>query len=95
MHCLNVILTVKDPADVPKVRELLTECGRLSRQESGCDSYEVCHSTSDPQVFMLCERWATEADWQEPRRPPANRETYQPPAIQLAGRVAHPSDLLE
>lgn len=95
MHCLNVILTVRDQSDVPKVRELLTKCGQLSRAEAGCNSYEVCHSKSDPQVFMLCERWATEADWQEHRNQPAYLEIYQPQVIPLVERVAHPSDLLE
>lgn len=95
MHCLNVILTVKNEADVPKVRGLLTECGRLSRQEAGCLRYEACHSRSDPKVFMLCERWATEADWLEHRKQRAYLEIYQPQVIPLVDRVPHPSDMLE
>lgn len=95
MHCLNVILTAKDAADVPKIRALLTECGRLSRQEAGCISYEACHSRNDPRVFILCERWATEADWQEHRNQRAYLEIYQPQVIPLVDRVPHPSDLLE
>jgi quinol monooxygenase YgiN len=95
MHCLNVILTVKNTTDVAKVRALLTECGKLSRQEAGCIRYEACHSRSDPKVFMLCERWATEADWQEHRNQRAYLEFYQPQVIPLVDRVPHPSDLLE
>jgi len=95
MHCLNVILTVRNEADVPKVRALLTECGRLSREESGCLRYEACHSRNDPKVFMLCERWATEQDWLEHRNQRAYLEIYQPQVIPLVDRVPHPSDLLE
>ena len=36
MIYLNVLLTVKDSAHVGRVRELLIEQGRLSRQEPGC-----------------------------------------------------------
>lgn len=95
MYCLNVVLTVRNASDVGMVRSLLTECGRLSRQEPGCIRYEVCHSQNNPQVFILCERWATQADWQEHRKGRAVLELYEPKVLPLVERVPHPSDLLE
>ena len=32
----NILLTVKDSADVPMIRDCLAEQGRLSRAEPGC-----------------------------------------------------------
>ncbi len=95
MFCINVILTVKDEANIDKVRELLTECGRLSRAEPGCVAYEGCHSQSDRKVFMLCERWASEEAWKAHRNERAYQEIYFPQVIPLVERVPHISDLLE
>ncbi len=44
---LNVWLTVKDPADVAKVRQLLSQAAGKSRAEPGCKRFEVYHSTAD------------------------------------------------
>ena len=52
MLYLNILLTVKKTEDVERVRELLSEQGRLSRQEPGCARFEVYHSQNDPKVFM-------------------------------------------
>jgi quinol monooxygenase YgiN len=95
MFCINVVLTAKNEADVGKLATLLTECGRLSRQEPGCVRYEVCHSKGSPRVFMLCERWASEQAWQEHRNARAFLEIYQPQVIPLVERVPHISDILE
>jgi len=95
MYCLNVILTVRDSVDIPKVAELLTECGRRSRTEEGCIGYEACHSQSDPSLFILCERWASEADWQAHRDGAAVQEVYLPKVIPLVDRVPHVSTILE
>jgi quinol monooxygenase YgiN len=95
MFCINVILTVRDEANVDKVRGLLTECGRLSRQEPGCISYEACHSQADRKVFMLVERWESEEAWKAHRNERAYKEIYHPQVIPLVERVPHISDLLE
>lgn len=95
MFCINVVLTVKDEANVDTVAGLLTECGRLSRQEAGCVRYEVCHSKGAPRVFMLCERWDSEQAWQEHRNGRAFQQIYQPKVIPLVDRVPHVSDVLE
>src|SRR5262245_53989109 len=47
MLYLNIYLTVKDAANVEKVRGLLAEQGRLSREEPGCSRFEVYHSQTD------------------------------------------------
>jgi hypothetical protein len=49
----NVILTVKDEADIEKVRELLVQQGTLSKQEPCCARFEIYHSKSAPTLFML------------------------------------------
>ncbi|REJ97562.1 MAG: antibiotic biosynthesis monooxygenase [Planctomycetota bacterium] len=95
MHCLNVILTVKQPDDVDEVAALLTEAGRMSREEPGCLRFEVCHSQADPQIFILCERWESVAAWEAHKEERAFKEIYQPRVLPLVDRVPHPSSLLE
>ena len=60
MLYLNIWLAVKDPADVEKVRGLLGEQARLSRQEPGCERFEVYQSNNDPTRFLLTERWRSQ-----------------------------------
>jgi quinol monooxygenase YgiN/uncharacterized damage-inducible protein DinB len=94
VFCLNVVLTVTNEADIPTVARLLGECGRLSRTEKGCLSYEACHSQSNPRLFMLCERWASEQAWKDHRNERAYLEIYHPQVIPLVERVPHISTLL-
>lgn len=94
MFVTNVILTVKNEADIPKVAELLGRCGDLSRQEPGCLVYEACHSQLDRRVFMLIERWETKQAWEVHRTAEAYLTIYQPQVIPLVDRVAHVSDML-
>lgn len=95
MFCINVLLTVKNAADVPRVRELLAQCGRLSRQEPGCVSYDAFHSQADAKLFMLVERWESQQSWEEHRTRQAFTEIYVPQVIPLVDRVPHISTLLE
>jgi quinol monooxygenase YgiN len=95
MFALNVHLTVKNVDDIPKVRDLLAECGRRSRREPGCVSYEVCHSQTDPKFFMLIERWADEAAWQAHRAGESVQTIYLPQVIPLVDRVPHISTIVE
>ncbi|MEZ6057696.1 MAG: antibiotic biosynthesis monooxygenase family protein [Planctomycetaceae bacterium] len=94
MFCLNVVLTVQDPDNIAKVASLLTECGRRSREEPGCISYEACHSRTEPTLFILCERWESEAAWMLHKEGRVVQEIYLPQVIPLVSRTAHPSDLL-
>ena len=41
MVYLNVVLTVKNSADVSFVRSTMTELGALARKDAGCMRFEV------------------------------------------------------
>tara|TARA_R110002072_G_scaffold303126_1_gene494860 strand:- start:24441 stop:24728 length:288 start_codon:yes stop_codon:yes gene_type:complete len=90
----NVILTVKDEADIEKVRELLIQQGTLSKQEPGCARFEIYHSKSAPTLFMLIERWDSQEHLDQHREGKACLEIYQPLVLPLVDRVPHPSELV-
>lgn len=91
----NIWLTVKDAADVPEIRELLKEQGRLSREEPGCERFEVYHSKSDAKVFLLVERWKDQAALDAHRLATAYTTIYVPKVLPRVDRVPHPSELVE
>lgn len=95
MFAINVVLTVKNDADVEKVGELLRRAGQLSRQEPGCLVYEACHSNTVPNVYLLIERWASKEAWEVHRTAEAYLTIYQPQVIPLVDRVGHFCDILE
>ncbi len=95
MLYINVLLTVKDENDIATVESLLSEQGRLSREESGCARFEVYHSQSDPSVFLLTERWESQAALDVHRTAKAYLEIYQPKVLPLVERVPHVSTLVE
>ena len=90
----NVLLTVKNTDDVDTVRELLAEQARLSREEPGCERFEVYHSQADRQQFMLVERWQTAVDLAQHKEAKAFTELYIPKVIPLVERVLHLSDMV-
>ncbi len=94
MIYLNVWLTVKDKADVATVRDLLLEQARLSRQEPGCERFEVYQSTADETKFLLNEHWASQAAVDAHRQATAYTTVYQPRVLPLVTREGHPSNLL-
>jgi quinol monooxygenase YgiN len=61
MICLTILLTAKNEADVPRLRDLLAEAMRSSRAEPGCLRFDVYHSTAEPRRFTLVEHWADQA----------------------------------
>ena len=91
----NIILTVRQEDDIETIRGLLAEQARLSRQEPGCARFEVYHSQSDPNVFLLIERWESQAALDEHRKAKAYTEIYQPQVLPLVDRVPHVSTLVE
>lgn len=95
MICLNIILNVKDPADIEKVRTLLIEQGKLSRQEPGCLRFEVYHSQNDTSVFILNEQWESQAAVDAHRKAHAYTTVYAPQVLPLVNRTPHPSTLVE
>ena len=95
MLYLNILLTVKDNTDAPKVRDLLAEAGRLSRTESGCVRWEAYQSNNDESRFVLHEGWESAAALDEHRKAQAYTTIYQPQVLPLVTREPHPSTLLE
>ena len=49
----NVLLTVKNESDIETVAELLQEQCRLSREEPGCERFEVYQSQNNRSLFIL------------------------------------------
>jgi len=95
MICLNIVLQVKNAADVELVKGLLSEQGRLSRAEPGCLRFEVYHSNTDPTVFILNERWDSQASLDVHRTATAYTTVYAPKVIPLVNRTPHPCTLIE
>lgn len=95
MIYINVVLTVKDANDIAEIQSLLSEQGRLSRQEPGCLRFEVYHSQTDPRVFLLNEHWADQAAIDLHRKATAYTTIYQPKVLPKVDRVPHPSNLVE
>lgn len=95
MIYLNVVLTVKNEADVAEIAGLLSEQGRLSRAEPGCLRFEVYHSQNDPRVFLLNEHWADQAAVDAHRKATAYTTIYQPQVLPKVDRVPHPSHLVD
>lgn len=95
MIYVNVILTVKNEADVPEIEKLLSQQGTLSRQEPGCLRFEVYHSTSNPLVFLLVERWESQAAIDVHRTAQAYTTIYQPKVLPKVDRVPHVATLVE
>ena len=95
MICLTILLTVKDAADVPKVRELLGAAMRKSRTEPGCLRFDVYHSTAEPRRFTLVEHWAGQEALEAHRLAEAYTTIYKPHVMPLVDREGHPSTLLE
>lgn len=95
MISLLVMLKVKDPSQVEAVRSLLSEQGRLSRQEPGCLRFEVYHSQNDTTRFVLCEHWESQAALDVHRTAKAYTTVYQPRVLPLVDREPHPSTLVE
>lgn len=90
----NVMLEVANQADIETVHVLLRRQGELSRQEPGCNRFEVYQSQTERSLFMLIEQWETSADLEMHREATAFKEIYEPQVLPLVKRVAHPSDLV-
>jgi quinol monooxygenase YgiN len=95
VFCVNILLTVNDPADVGEISGLLAQAARLSRAEPGCLRFEVYHSQSDDRVFILCERWESKAAWETHRSAEAYKTIYHPRVLPKVDRVPHISTLVD
>ena len=95
MIYLNVVLTVKDAADIPFVRSTMTELGRFARSDAGCVRFEVYHSQADPRAFFLNEVWEDAASLDAHRKAKPFVEIYMPKVVPKLDRTPHLCDLLE
>jgi quinol monooxygenase YgiN len=95
MICLTVLLSAKDPADAPRIRDLLGQAMRKSRTEPGCLRFDVYHSSADPRRFVLVEHWAGQEALDAHRLAEAYTTIYKPHVMPLVDREGHPSSLLE
>lgn len=95
MFHINVLLTVREKADVDEIRELMTQAVRLTRAEPGCVKFDLFHSHDDPQTFLLCETWADEQAWKDHRERDAVQTIYIPKVLPKVDRVPHISTLVE
>jgi quinol monooxygenase YgiN len=95
MLCFHVLLTAKDPADVPRIRDLLTSAMRKSRTEPGCVRFDVYHSSAEPRRFTLVEHWESPEALDAHRLAEAYTTIYKPQVLPLVDREPHPSTLLE
>lgn len=87
----NVTLTVTDEANIEKVSALLADLAQSSLTEAGCVRFDVFHSASDPQFFLLIEEWETDAHLAAHKEAPAFAEVYVPNVLPLVSRAPHPS----
>ena len=94
MFHINVWLTVKNPVDIPKVRDLLVESARLSRPEPGCSRFDVYHSEGDAKKFLLCEHWESKKAWEIHKEAEAFTTIYQPQVLPLVDREPHFSEMI-
>jgi quinol monooxygenase YgiN len=95
MIYLNIVLTVKDPADVESIRGLLAEQARLSRAEPGCVRFEVYQSQNEPTLFFLNEWWESQEAIDVHRTAKAYTTIYQPQVLPRVERKGHPLNRVE
>ena len=95
MICMNIILTVKEERDIEAVRDLLCEAMRKSRNESGCERFDVYQSQSKANQFMMVEHWFSQEALDAHRQAEAYTTIYKPQVIPLVERVGHPVTLLK
>lgn len=87
----NVTLTVTDEANIEKVSALLADLAQSSLTEAGCVRFDVFHSASDLQFFLLIEEWETDGHLAAHKEAPAFAEVYVPNVLPLVSRTPHPS----
>ena len=91
---VNVLLTLNDAAEGERIQLLLAQQAQLSRAEPGCLRFEVYRSQGDARLFMLVERWQSQADLDAHRRGQAFREIYEPQVLPFVTRDPHVWDLV-
>jgi quinol monooxygenase YgiN len=95
MIYLNVLLTVKNEAEISEIRDLLAEQRRRSLAEPGCVRFEVYQSQTNPRVFVLNEHWESQAALDVHRQAAAFKQIYEPRVMPRVDRVPHVCGLVE
>ncbi|MDA9718253.1 antibiotic biosynthesis monooxygenase [Planctomycetaceae bacterium] len=95
MICMNIVLTVQEDHKIEVVRDLLCEAMRKSRNEPGCERFDVYQSQSKPNQFMMIEHWSSQEALDAHRQAEAYTTIYKPQVIPLVERVGHPVTLLD
>lgn len=62
---LNVFFEVSDPEKINDAIVIGNRLVEASRNDRGCVSYGMFHSTTDQTVFMICETWQDDASLAE------------------------------
>ncbi|MBL6815327.1 MAG: antibiotic biosynthesis monooxygenase, partial [Pseudomonadales bacterium] len=79
----NVILKAKDAKDIEELKTLLTIQAEVSLTERGCERFEVYHSETEAEVFLLIEWLATPDDLDAHRATSHFVSVYRPRVIPL------------
>ena len=95
MICMNIILTVQEDHKIEVVRDLLCEAMRKSRNEPGCERFDVYQLQSKPNQFTMIEHWSSQEALDAHRQAEAYTTIYKPQVIPLVERVGHPVMLLD
>ena len=56
-----VVKVTARPDKGAEMREVVLRLAQESRKEDGCIRYDVLQNTADPHVFVLFEKWASNA----------------------------------
>ena len=60
---INVVVKVTArPDKAAEMRAVVIKLAADSRGEDGCIRYDVLQNTAEPQMFVLVEEWASNAD---------------------------------
>jgi len=89
VFCINVVLTVNDPKDVPFVREVLAQVLRGVRKEKGVERFDIYQSEANPHRFLLNQHWVDKAAWDAHIQHQTFREVYEPQVLPLVTRDPH------
>ena len=87
----NVILRVTDAKNLEEIKQLLTHQASVSRQETGCERFEVYQSEVESSLFFLIEQWATAEDLEAHRSTDNFINVYKAEVLPKVERQAHPS----
>ena len=87
----NVILRVTDAKNLEEIKRLLTHQASVSRQETGCERFEVYQSEVENNLFFLIEQWATTEDLEAHRNTDNFINVYKAEVLPKVERQAHPS----